>query len=72
MIPSLFALGFGILFLILLLCALVLFLFVFWILMIVDCAQRSFKKPGDRVNLECDLLGKYVEGLILRKGKDRY
>ena len=28
------------------------------------------KKPGDTVNLECDLIGKYVEKLLLHKPED--
>jgi riboflavin synthase len=27
----------------------------------------GFRKPGDRINIECDLVGKYIEKLI---GKD--
>ncbi len=29
--------------------ALSIFLFVFWILMIVDCAQRKFKQENDKI-----------------------
>lgn len=29
------------------------------------------KKPGDTVNLECDLIGKYVEKLLLHKPEDK-
>ena len=28
------------------------------------------KKPGDTVNLECDLIGKYVEKLLLGKAEE--
>ena len=29
------------------------------------------KKPGDTVNLECDLIGKYVEKLLLHKPEEK-
>ena len=28
------------------------------------------KKPGDTVNLECDLIGKYVEKLLFGKAEE--
>ena len=29
------------------------------------------KKPGDTVNLECDLIGKYVEKLLFHKTEEQ-
>lgn len=49
MVMGLIALGaLGILF-ILLLIALAIFLFIFWILMIVDCATRKFKNDTEKI-----------------------
>ncbi len=46
-----FGLGAGILFILLLtgIAALAIFLFIFWILMLVDCATRKFKNETDKV-----------------------
>lgn len=52
-IATLAGLGAGIflfiLFGILVLVGLIIFLFVFWIMMIVDCAQRKFKNDNDKI-----------------------
>ena len=39
----------GIIFLILLAIALAVFLYVFWIIMIIDCAKRNFKGDSEKV-----------------------
>ena len=47
------AVGFGMILLIVLaglaIAALMIFLFVFWIMMIVDCATRKFKEGSDKI-----------------------
>lgn len=43
------ALGISIVLLVVAIFALVILSFVFWILMIVDCAKRKFKNENDRV-----------------------
>ncbi len=39
----------GFMLLMLFIIALVIFLFVFWILMIIDCAKRNFKNENEKV-----------------------
>ncbi|VVB78352.1 Uncharacterised protein [uncultured archaeon] len=46
---ELIALGFGIVFLFILIIAIAICAFVFWIMMIVDCATRKFKDDTEKV-----------------------
>lgn len=49
MAAELLALGIGVIFLILLLIALAVAAFVFWIIMIIDCAKRNFKGDSEKI-----------------------
>lgn len=49
MVGELIALGVGVAILVLLLIAIAIWAFVFWILMIIDCATRKFKDSIEKV-----------------------
>ncbi len=53
MAGELLAAGFAMIFLVILaviaIAALAIFLFIFWILMIIDCATRKFKETSDKI-----------------------
>ena len=52
--------------------ALVIFIFVFWIRMIIDCVNREFKNPNDRivwilVVIFLQLLGAIIYWSVIKK-----